>query len=102
MFHRHNVITWQVSPTDSCYICEKWRYVLYFYDRRKYMKNKLFDCVTRWIIAQLNRIWNVDYRRRVAPTLTSHSLISHSGSIQMGNMLEFASRINPRICQILE
>lgn len=76
--------------------------MVYFYERKKHVKNKLFDCVTRWILTRLNHHLNVDYRRRVSPTITSPTLISHTGTLKMCNLLEFASRINPRICQILE
>ena len=102
LFHRYNVVGWQVSPTDQCYICEKWKYTIFFYDRRKHVRNKLFDCVTRWIMELLNKHLMADYKRRISPAITAPTLISHTGTWQMGNMLEYASRLNRRICSILE
>ena len=51
---------------------------------------------------RVNNKMNADYKRRIAPTITCPTLISHSGTLQMGNMLEYASRLNHRICSILE
>ena len=66
------------------------------------MKNKLYDCVTRWILEQVNSEMESDYLRRVSPMISCPTLISHSGSLKMGNMLDYASRLNRRICSILE
>ena len=41
---------WKVSPTDECWICENWKYVLVFYERPKHIDNKVFRAVSKWLI----------------------------------------------------
>ena len=66
------------------------------------MKNKLFDCVTRWIMELFNKHLRADHKRRVAPTITAPSLISHSGTLPMVNTLEYVARCNKSVCFLLE
>lgn len=93
-----------MSPTDSCYICEGWKYTIFFYDRRRHIKNKLLDCVTRWILERLNALLHADHKRRVSPTIVAHTLIplAASGQLQMSNTLEFVARMNRTVCYLLE
>ena len=102
MFHKYNVFGWQVSPTDQCYICENWRYTLFFYDRRKHVKNKTYEAMTRWVMELVNKVYGTDFKRRRPPVMTAPTLIPYDGSIQMSNMLEYAARLNRHICHILE
>ena len=102
LFHDHNVAGWQISPTDSCYICEGWKYTIFFYDRRRHIKNKLLDCVTRWILERLNAHLGSDHKRRVSPTITAPTLIPTATQINMGNTLEFVARMNRTVCYLLE
>lgn len=102
LFHEHNVAGWKVSPTDACYICERWKYTVFFYDRRRHVKNKLLDCVTRWILERLNHYLHSDHKRRISPTMVSPSLIPISGKLPMGHMLEYVARLNKSVCFLLE
>ena len=77
LFFKYNVVGWQVSPTDQCYICERWKYTLFFYDRRQHIKNKLYYNCTREVMELVNKKLGTDYKRRVAPTISSPTLISH-------------------------
>ena len=101
LFHKFNVMGWRVSPSDQCYVCEGWRYTVFFYDRRKHIKNKLFDAVTRWIMELVNRVGRTDHRRRVSPTMTAPTLVPH-GTIKLSPSLEFGARLNSTVCYLLE
>lgn len=104
LFHQYNVAGWQVSPTDSCYICEGWKYTVFFYDRRRHIKNKLLESVTRWILERLNAMLGTDHKRRISPTIVAPSLIPLpiSGQLRMSNTLEFVARMNRTVCYLLE
>lgn len=39
MFNESNVMGWQVSSSDQCYVCEGWKYTVFFYDRRQKIEN---------------------------------------------------------------
>ena len=91
-----------MSPTDQCFICEKWKYTVFFYDRKRYYKNKLLNCVTRYLIELVNKHMKAEHHRRVSPTIVAPTLISHQGSLQMGNLLEYSGRLNRSICKQLE
>jgi hypothetical protein len=34
---------WRRLPGDRCYVCEKWKYVVYFYDRELHVQNRYYD-----------------------------------------------------------
>ena len=96
------MLGWRVSPSDQCYVCEGWKYTLFFYDRRKSISNPLVYYMSKGVMEFVNKNMGTDYKRRVAPTISSPTLIAYPGTVKMSNMLEYAARLNHRISAILE
>ena len=75
-FNTQSVSKWEVSRdqrtgdlNSECWVCEKWKYVIYFYERSKHVKNKVIDLLSRFFIMKINRLMGSWDLRRVAPKL---------------------------------
>lgn len=102
LFSDSNVMGWQVSSFDQCYVCEGWKYTIFFYDRRQHLKNNLIYGMSKGVMEFFNKNLGTDYKRRAAPMISSQTLIAHPGSVKMGNLLEYGARLNHKISEILE
>ena len=66
-----DVTKWRVLRNNCCWMCERWKYVVYYYDRRKSCKNLSKDLIGRNFMLKLNRVVGSWDLRRVSPKIVT-------------------------------
>ena len=95
-FFRKPISRWQVLPQDKCWVCERWREVVFFFDRRKHCVNHSRDVMGKIFMIKLNEkigLWDV---RRVSPTVKLYNpLVGAQIEIEMCPLMKFCALLDP-------
>jgi len=82
-------------------VCEGWKKVIYFYDRKKHVANQSFDILGRIFMILVNKKLGTWDLRRVAPSIQVNAQYWDAReTTEMCPMMQFAARLDPKIIKL--
>jgi hypothetical protein len=60
---------WRILHNNRCWVCERWKQFVFFYDRKKNIYNQSLDLLGRIFMILVNKKLGTWDLRRVAPNL---------------------------------
>ena len=95
--HQSSVNAWQVLNQSRCWVCERWKHVVAFFDRRLNENRKPLDVMTKMFIIRLNTFagtWDI---RRAAPVCKVQNPFALQSETKMCSLMKYCARVDPKL-----